>query len=190
MSEQTLGQGDALIIVDVQKDFCPGGLLPVPQGDQVVPVINRWINHAHAAGTPVVASRDWHPKRHLSFESEGGTWPEHCLQDTDGASFHPDLQLPDDVIKVSKGVRFDKDQYSVFDDTGLGDFLRRYQVHRLWMAGLAQDVCVRASALAGCDEGFAVHVIMDGTKPIDVAEGRRTLQELAAAGVMLETGSG
>jgi len=125
MAVRDMDRHDALIVVDVQNDFCPGGRLAVPEGDDVVDVLNAAIRRAEAAGALVVASRDWHPEHHVSFDSEGGPWPRHCVQDSEGAAFHADLHLPDDVIKVSKGVRFDKDQYSGFDDTGLGDFLRK-----------------------------------------------------------------
>src|SRR5690606_2098089 len=90
-----LKTGDGLLIVDVQKDFCPGGALPVEKGDQVVPVINHWIAAAAARNVPVYASRDWHPLGHISFKERGGPWPPHCIQDSDGAKFHPDLALPD-----------------------------------------------------------------------------------------------
>src|SRR5690349_9197046 len=103
MNPPALGPSDALIIVDVQNDFCPGGALPVPEGDRVVPVLNRWNEAASAGGATVVASRDWHPAGHVSFRERGGPWPPHCVQDTKGAAFHPGLRLPADVLIVSKG---------------------------------------------------------------------------------------
>jgi len=130
-------RGDALIIVDVQRDFCAGGALPVPDGDEVVAVLNQWIEAAEGAGALVYASRDWHPRAHVSFTERGGPWPAHCIQDTPGAQFHPDLRLPPSAIVVSKGVRFDKDQNSAFDDTGLAVELRQRGVHRIWVGGLA-----------------------------------------------------
>lgn len=183
MPEQALREGDALIVVDVQNDFCPGGALPVPEGDRVVPLINRCIAAAREAAVPVVASRDWHPLGHPSFQEQGGPWPPHCVQDTPGAAFHADLELPDDVIKVSKGVRFDKDQYSALDDTGLGMYLRDRGVRRLWLTGLALDVCVRATALAAAEEGFDVCLVEDGTRAIEAEGARRTLEEARAAGI-------
>src|SRR3989304_41981 len=111
--------GDGLLLLDVQNDFCPGGALPVAGGDAVVPILNRWIAKSCKSGMIVYASRDWHPLGHISFQEAGGDWPPHCLQDTWGAAFHPDLRLPDDAVKIIKGARFDKDQYSVFNDTGL-----------------------------------------------------------------------
>lgn len=185
MPKDELCHGDALIVVDVQNDFCPGGALPVPDGDKVIPVLNDWIAAAQEADVPVIASRDWHPEQHLSFEDEGGKWPPHCLQDTEGAKFHPDLELPDDVIKVSKGVRFDQDQYSVFDETGLGDFLRDRDIRRIWLGGLAQDVCVRASVLAGREEGFEVHLLAEATRPIDEEKGEEAIDEMSEAGAVI-----
>jgi nicotinamidase/pyrazinamidase len=176
---------DALIVVDVQNDFCPGGRLAVPDGDDVVDVINRAIEHAAQAGALIVASRDWHPRHHVSFESEGGPWPEHCVQDSEGAAFHADLRLPDDVIKVSKGVRFDKDQYSGFDDTGLGDFLREHDIERVWVAGLAQDVCVHATVMSAREEGFDVVLIENATRAIDEESGRKALAEMRDAGAVI-----
>ena len=102
-----LQEGDALLIVDVQNDLCPGGALPVEEGDAVIPVLNDWIDAARAAGVPVYASRDWHPLTHLSFRDYGGQWPIHCVQDSEGAEFHPGLDLGAEAIVVTKGTRFD-----------------------------------------------------------------------------------
>jgi nicotinamidase/pyrazinamidase len=183
----SLRKGDALLLVDVQVDFCPGGALPIAEGDRVVPVLNRWIEAAVAQGIPVYASRDWHPAHHLSFAERGGPWPVHCVQDTPGARFHPELRLPDDVIKVAKGVRFDKDQYSAFDETGLAVHLRAEGVGRLWIGGLAQDVCVRATVLDARRHGFQVCVIADGMRPVTAEGGERAIAEMREAGAILET---
>jgi nicotinamidase/pyrazinamidase len=180
---ELLKTGDILLIVDVQKDFCPGGALAVEDGDQIVPVINRWITAAVAKSVPVYASRDWHPVGHLSFKERGGPWPPHCLQDSDGAKFHPDLALPDSAVLVTKGVRFDQDQNSAFAQTGLTVQLRREGIRRLWVAGLAEDVCVLATVLDGCREGFEVMLIENGTRPITSESGenaRRQMQNAAA----------
>jgi nicotinamidase/pyrazinamidase len=175
--------GDALLIVDVQIDFCPGGALPIPEGDAVVPVLNRWIAAALVHGIPVYASRDWHPIGHPSFHERGGLWPPHCLQDSDGARFHPDLQLPPDTIKITKGVRFDQDQNSTFDQTGLASDMRLRNIRRVWLGGLAQDVCVAATALDGRREGFEVVLIPDATRPVSPEGGRDALARLHSAGV-------
>ena len=188
--EEVLRKGDALLLVDVQIDFCPGGNLPVTQGDRIVPVLNRWLAAAAAKGIPVYASRDWHPAGHMSFASRGGQWPDHCLQDSPGAAFHPALELPDDTVVISKGVRFDKDQYSAFDETGLAERLRQDGIERLWIGGLAQDVCVEATAVGGSEAGFNVHVLLEATKPITKEGGERALAAMRAAGVAIEDSLG
>lgn len=188
MTEQELGKRDALIVVDVQNDFCPGGRLAVPGGDAIIEVVNHWIGQARERGALVVASRDWHPHRHVSFDTAGGPWPEHCVQDTRGAEFHAGLELPGDVVKVSKGVRLDKDQHSAFDDTGLGDHLKKHGIERVWVVGLAQDVCVRATVLSALEEGFEAVLIADGTRAIDADGGRKAVEEMRSAGArVLET---
>jgi nicotinamidase/pyrazinamidase len=175
-----------LLVVDVQKDFCPGGALAVEDGDKVVPVVNRWIAGAVAQGVPVYASRDWHPIGHISFKERGGPWPPHCLQDSEGAKFHPDLALPDSTVIVTKGVRFDQDQNSAFDQTGLAVQLRRDGIQRLWVAGLAEDVCVLATVLDGCREGFEVVLIEQATRPITSKSGENARREMQDAGAHID----
>jgi nicotinamidase/pyrazinamidase len=185
---QPLRPGDALLVVDLQNDFCPGGALPIEEGDRVVPILNRWLRVARERGVPVYASRDWHPRGHLSFVEAGGPWPAHCVQDTEGAAFHAGLELPDDVVLVAKGVRFDVDQYSAFHETGLEERLRSDGVARLWVGGLALDVCVRATVLDALRAGLEVRVLVDATRPVTAEEGRRALDEMRAAGALLEGG--
>jgi len=182
-----LRDGDALLIVDVQKDFCPGGALAIERGDEVVPVLNRWIGAALDARVPVYASRDWHPIRHPSFTAFGGKWPPHCLQDTDGAGFHAGLTLPPSAIVITKGVRFDRDQNSAFDGTGLVAELRRSGVIRLWVGGLAQDVCVCATVLDARREGFDTVVIADATMPVTPEGARSAEEEMRKAGAVFVT---
>ncbi|MEJ2165791.1 MAG: isochorismatase family protein [Desulfobacterales bacterium] len=179
-------KGDGLLLVDVQKDFCPGGRLAIENGDQVVPVLNRWIRYARERGIPIYASRDWHPVGHISFQEQGGQWPPHCIQDSDGARFHEKLALVPDVVKITKGVRFDQDQNSVFDQTGLAVRLRRDKVTRLWIGGLALDVCVKASVLDALEEGFEVFLLREATHPVTAEGGRKalTLMQRAGAGIV------
>jgi len=181
----TFQPGDALLIIDVQNDFCPGGALPIPAGDRVVPVLNPWIDAATQAGLPVYLSRDWHPKHHPSFAEEGGLWPVHCLQDTPGASFHPELHIPPEAVVVTKGTRFDQDQNSAFDQTGLAVYLHKAGIQRLIVGGLAEDVCVLASVLDTRANGFAVSVIAAGTRPVTPAGGTAARREMRAAGAEL-----
>lgn len=183
-----LAPGDALLIVDVQNDFCPGGALPIEAGDQVVPVINEWIQKFREHRLPVFASRDWHPKDHLSFEPEGGRWPPHCIQDTPGAGFHEGLQLPDLTVVVTKGVRFDQDQNSAFDQTGLEAHMQRKGVRRLFVAGLALDVCVLATAVDARKQGFEVVLIAEAARPVSARSGLEALAVMRAAGVTVLEG--
>jgi nicotinamidase/pyrazinamidase len=179
-----LSSSDGLLIVDVQNDFCPGGTLAVTEGDEVVPILNEWIEAAVAAGAPVFASRDWHPPNHISFRDRGGPWPPHCIQGTRGAQFHPDLKLPDNVQVISKADSADADSYSAFGNTNLTDRLRKAGVRRVWIGGLAQDYCVRETALDALKAGFEVHVIVDATRAVNVKpdDGRRALEDIQQAG--------
>jgi nicotinamidase/pyrazinamidase len=183
--EEMLQPGDALFLVDVQIDFCPGGALPIAEGDKVVPVLNRWIAAAVAKGVPVFASRDWHQLGHPSFKERGGPWPPHCIQDSEGARYHPDLHLPADTIKVTKGARFDKDQTSDFDQTGLSVRLHQDGVRRLFVGGLAEDVCVHDTVIGGLQEGFEMVVILDGTRPITAEGGEKARRAMRKAGAQL-----
>lgn len=182
-----LNSHDALIIVDVQNDFCPGGRLAVPGGDEVVPVLNRWTERARQGGAIIVASRDWHPKQHVSFRERGGNWPEHCVQGSAGAEFHPKLKLPGDTLIISKGTALDKDNYSAFDGTGLSERLRKAGVCQLWIGGLAQDVCVRATVLDALAAGFETRLIKNATRPVDLdpGDGERAIEEMLQAGARL-----
>ena len=184
---KTLQSNDALLIVDVQRDFCPGGALPIEEGDRIIPVLNYWIESARRASVPIYASRDWHPVDHISFKEQGGPWPRHCIQDSDGAAFHPGLNLPDNVVKVTKGVRFDHDQNSAFDDTGLSERLKRDGVRRLFIGGLALDVCVLASVIDARKAGFKVQVIADATCPISEEDGRKATQKIKESGAEILT---
>lgn len=187
MNVQTQGlqQGDALLLVDVQIDFCPRGALPIDEGDQVVTVLNPWIAAFTPKQLPVYASRDWHPLTHMSFKPQGGLWPPHCIQDTPGAGFHPDLRLPTDTVKITKGVRFDQDQNSAFDQTGLAIHLRQREIRRLYIGGLALDVCVLATVMDGLKEGFEVHLIEKGTRPVTGQGGKDALEKMSASGVSI-----
>lgn len=182
----------ALLIVDVQIDFCPGGALAVPQGDTVVPVINRCIDHFGPMGIPVIASRDWHPSRTTHFRQFGGPWPVHCVQETEGSRFHPDLRLPPGTIIVYKGMDPDRDDYSAFharDSRGVGlePLLAELRVKHLYVAGLATDYCVRESVLEALRLGFGVTVVGDAVRGVDLTAGdsERALAEMAAAGAVI-----
>ncbi|MFW6151002.1 MAG: isochorismatase family protein [Chloroflexota bacterium] len=178
--------GDGLLIVDVQNDFCPGGALAIEGGDEVVPVLNEWIRAAGDKEIPVYASRDWHPQHHVSFAERGGPWPPHCIQDTLGGRLRSDLERPDDVVKITKGVRLDVDQNSAFDLTGLSAQLEKDGVRRLWVGGLAQDVCVLATVLDGQKTGVEMHVIIEATRPVTPEGGRQAIEKMREAGARIE----
>jgi nicotinamidase/pyrazinamidase len=177
-----LREGDALLLVDVQNDFFPGGPLPIPDGGRILPVLNRWTSWAEFHNALVYASRDWHPIGHTSFVTDGGEWPSHCIQDTTGAAFHPDLYLPPAVIKVSKGNRFDRDQFSAFNGTGLEAHMQRHGVRRLWVGGLAQDGSVLHTVLDARRLGFEVHLIPGGSRPHTIEGGREALEWMRTCG--------
>lgn len=179
----------ALIIVDVQNDFCPGGALAVAGGDEVVPVLNRCIERFTSAGLPVVASRDWHPPKTSHFKNYGGVWPVHCVRHTAGADFHRELKLGTNTILVSKGSAADEDSYSAFqakNDAGvpLGELLRQLDVARLFVGGLATDYCVKHTVLDGLKAGFEVVVLGDAIRGVNLQPGdsEAALAEMRAAG--------
>jgi len=186
MQPNDMQADDALVVVDVQKDFCPGGKLAIENGDEVVGVLNRWLVTAVEAGAAIVVSRDWHPPGHISFEEQGGTWPSHCVRHTEGAELHEELDLPDTVLLVSKGRWADSDQYSALDGTGLTGQLRRRGVKRLIIGGLAKDVCVRQTVLDACEAAFEVHLLLDATRPVDADAGRQAVEEMRSAGAIIE----
>ncbi len=177
----------ALIIVDLQNDFCPGGSLAVAEGDQIVPLVNDLIEQFARAGQPIFATRDWHPTGHISFEAQGGIWPPHCVQQTHGAQFHPDLRLPFDATIITKGDHKERDAYSGFDGTSLAEQLRAAQVEELVVCGLATDYCVRATSLDGLKAGFQVTVMEAAVRGVNVAPGdaAKALAEMQAAGAAL-----
>ncbi len=187
-------QTAALLIVDVQKDFCPGGALAVPHGDRVVVPLNRLAATFASRHDPVYASRDWHPEKTSHFAAFGGTWPVHCVAGSEGAAFHPDLRLPPGATVVSKGQQADSHGYSAFDGrtpagTALADDLRRRGVTHLYVGGLATDYCVRASTLDALHAGLHVTLVCDAIAGVDVHPGdsARALEEMKRAGATVAT---
>ena len=183
----------ALIVVDVQRDFCPGGALPAPGGARIVPVINRYLDEAVAADMPVYASRDWHPPVTTHFAQSGGEWPPHCVQDTEGAQFHPDLELPPRTIVIDKGDDPGQDGYSAFDGhTPEGkSFLtdvRDRQIDWLYVTGIATEYCVRQTVLDALRAGIGVTVLTDAVAGIEAHPGdaERALTEMSDAGAIIE----
>jgi nicotinamidase/pyrazinamidase len=176
--------GNALLVVDTQNDFMPGGALGVDGGDEIVPLVNRLVRQFHDAGLPIVFSRDWHPEAHCSFEEQGGPWPPHCVQGSIGAEFFPAIHIPEDAIIVSKASRAEEEAYSAFQGTDLAELLNRKGVSRLLIVGLATDYCVLASARDALKKGFEIIVLEEGVRAVNVRpdDGRRALQELRNSG--------
>ena len=177
------GARRALIVVDVQNDFCPGGALAVERGDEVIAPLNRLMNEFLERGDLVIKSRDWHPPQTKHFEAYGGTWPVHCVQETRGAEFHPELLEDPRILVVSKGTG-DDDQYSAFDGTPLATMLRDYGVSEVWVGGLATDYCVKNTVLDALREGFKVRAVLDAMRAINLRPGdySRAIEEMRAAG--------
>jgi len=175
---------DALIIVDVQRDFCSGGSLPVPEGEKIVPILNKYIEKFFKAGALIVATRDWHPPNHVSFKGYGGIWPPHCIQGTPGAEFHPDLNLPKETKIISKATLADKEAYSGFDGTELERELKNASIQRVFIGGLATDYCVKSTVLDALKIGFETVLLMDAIKGVDVNPGdsERAIKEMIERG--------
>ena len=174
----------ALIVVDVQNDFCPRGSLAVVNGDKVVGPLNKLMNEFLDRGEPVFKTRDWHPAKTKHFKAYGGTWPVHCVQGTRGAEFHPDLLDDPRITIISKGIDEQADGYSGFDGTNLARLLREEEVEEIWVGGLATDYCVKHTVLDARREGFQVKALADAMRPVneDANDGAEAIEEMRAAG--------
>ncbi|HXQ69253.1 MAG TPA: nicotinamidase [Pyrinomonadaceae bacterium] len=173
----------ALIVVDVQNDFCPGGTLAVPHGDEVVAPLNKLIDEFLERGDPVYKSRDWHPPTTKHFTAYGGTWPVHCVQNTEGAAFHPALHNDPRIEVISKGLG-DTDGYSAFDKTGLSSQLKQAGVEEVVVGGLATDYCVKHTVLDALKQGYKVKAVEEAMRPVELrpGDGERAIEEMRAAG--------
>ena len=160
-------ENDALIIVDMQKCFCLGGALPVNDGDQIVPVLNEYIVKFRRARAQIFATRDWHPPNHRSFKNYGGRWPPHCIQNTRGADFHPNLKLPVDTTVISTGESPFVEGYSGFDHTDIAHRLKANKIKRVFVGGLATDYCVKYTVLDALEKGFETILLVDAMKGIN-----------------------
>lgn len=184
--------GRALLVVDVQNDFCPGGALPVPDGDAVVPVANEYVRLFAAHGYQIYFSRDWHPERTSHFMAQGGPWPPHCVRETHGAAFRAGLLVPSEAHVISKGTDADSDGYSAFqghDENGrpFAGALARAGVDTLYVAGLATDYCVRSSVLDAAAIGLSTVLLTDAVRGIDDARSDAAVAEMVGRGARLAT---
>ena len=179
--------GDALIVVDVQNDFLPGGALAVARGDEVIAPLNRWARAFADAGLPVFATRDWHPADHCSFKAQGGPWPPHCVAGTPGAAFASSLKLPPATQIISKATTPGQDAYSGFGGTDLAERLERAGVRRVLVGGLATDYCVLNTVLDARKAGFEVLVPESAVRAVDVqpGDGARALERMKQAGAKI-----
>ena len=185
----------ALLIVDVQNDFCPGGSLPAPEGDAIIPVINRYIQLFLSENLLVFASRDWHPSNTLHFQKFGGQWPPHCVQNTPGAQFNPSLKLPPSTIIISKGMDRKEDSYSAFqgkDALGVPfkEILGQFGVEELFIGGIATDFCVKFSVVDALSAGFTVKLLSDAIKGVNAQtpfDADWAIEEMKSAGAKLVT---
>lgn len=187
MKKITIAAGDALIVVDVQNDFLPGGSLAVKQGEEVVPFLNRYIALFRAKGLPIFATRDWHPANHCSFREQGGMWPRHCIADTQGAAFSPQLDLPPDARIISKATMPEKDAYSGFEGTELESLLRAAGTRRLFVGGLATEYCVLNTVKDAHLRNYETFLLGDAVRAVNVhpEDQRLALEEMTRLGAEL-----
>lgn len=184
----------ALLVVDVQKDFCPGGALVVPEGDKIISVLNKYIKFFAEKKLPIFASRDWHLKKTKHFKKFGGRWPAHCVQTTKGAEFHSKLKLPKEAIIISKGMDPRQDSYSAFqaeDQNGMLFFnlLKIMGVSEIYVGGLAADYCVKSSVIDALKNGFRVKLLTDAVKGVNLkpADSKKAIVEMIARGAEITT---
>jgi nicotinamidase/pyrazinamidase len=179
-----LQPGDALLVADIQNDFLPGGALGVPRGDEIVPVLMRYISSFQSRGLPTFATRDWHPPDHCSFQEQGGIWPTHCVAGSPGAEPPPNFQLPPSTVIIHKATARDKEAYSAFQDTPLDDRLRAAGVHRLFVGGLTTEYCVLNTVKDAVAHGYSVFVLSDAIRPVNLNpdDGRKAEEEMVRLG--------
>ncbi len=174
----------ALIIVDMQNDFCPGGSLAVKKGDKIIFAINQYIKKFAAKDCFIVFTRDWHPENHCSFKEYGGIWPAHCIAASRGAEFHPDIYMPEKFFIVSKADNSSKDAYSGFDSTSLDSELKKLNIEEVWVCGLAADYCVKSTVFDALKLGYKVKLLADAIAAVDVnaGDGEQAILEMVSAG--------
>lgn len=185
----TLKKGDALLIVDVQNDFLPGGSLSVHGGDNIIAPFNRYIEAAQEKGLPIFATRDWHPPNHCSFKKQGGPWPPHCIVDSKGAEFSAELSLPPSAAVISKGIEVKKDAYSGFEGTDLDERLRSAGISRVLIGGLATDYCVLNTVKDAIKQGYEVLLLQDAIEAVNVQpkDGEKAIDEMTSLGAIAIT---
>lgn len=179
-----ISKADALVITNVQIDFLPGGALPVPGGDLVIPVLNDYMKIFRKVGAAIFVARDWHPSNHISFTTQGGSWPPHCVQLSEGARFHPDLKLPEGTVVISKAMDPLKESYSSFDSTELAHTLELQAIYRLFVGGLATDYCILNTVLDARKLGFETVLLSDAVRGINLKPNdvEKAIEDMIAKG--------
>ena len=187
----TPAAGDALLVTDVQNDFLPGGSLAVPGGDEIIPVLNRYIGYFHTRGLPIYATRDWHPADHCSFLQRGGQWPPHCIAGTSGAAFSSSLDLPSDAYIISKATDREKEAYSGFEGTVLNTLLSSSGIRRLFVGGLTAEYCVRSTVEDALRHHYVTFVLKDAIRAIhphsNLGQALEEMKQLGAIPVDFES---
>lgn len=192
-----MSSSPALLVVDIQNDFCPGGALPVPEGDRIIPKVNHTVALFGRRGLPILFTRDWHPRETKHFKEFGGAWPPHCIQGTKGARFHPELVVPKHAMILSKGMDPEQDSYSAFQayterGRDLESTLHEFAVDEIFICGLATDYCVRATTLDGLRRGMTVRVLKDAVRGVDMKPGDSdmAIQEMRVHGARFSESRG
>jgi len=182
----TITKNDALVLVDIQNDFCTGSLA-VPDALSIIDKANIYIALFVKDNNPIFATRDWHPKNHSSFKDFGGIWPIHCVQNTFGSMFYKDLKLPDSANIISKATNPNKDAYSGFDGTDLDYKLRNLKIKRLFVGGLATDYCVKATILDALSLGYTTLFLSDASKAVNIKpdDEKKSIKEMLQSGAIL-----
>lgn len=184
-----ISKKDALLVTDIQNDFLSGGALPVSNGNEIIPILNDYINLFKSANARIFATRDWHPPNHVSFKEFGGLWPIHCVQNSEGAKFHSDLKLPSDVTIISKATDPQHEAYSSFNGTNLAEELEKNSINRIFIGGLTTDYCIRYSVLDGLAAGFSMFVLSDAIRGINAKpdDSQKAIEEMQQKGARIIT---
>ncbi|SPD72319.1 Isochorismatase hydrolase [uncultured Desulfobacterium sp.] len=181
-----LTKSDALVVVDLQNDFLPGGSLAVSGSDEIIPIMNKYIHLFHSNDLPIFTTQDWHPPDHCSFKEEGGIWPVHCVAGTMGSLFPEDLKLPDSAIAILTATNRKKEAYSGFEGTDLNIRLRSANIKRLFIGGIATDYCVLNTVRDALKNGYEVMLLIDAIRAVDVSpdDGKRAIAEMVSLGAV------
>jgi len=183
---ETLTAGDALLIADIQNDFLPGGALGISGGDEIIPILLRYLHRFHAQGLPIYLTRDWHPPNHCSFRTQGGLWPVHCVAGSPGSLPPPEFAAPPSAVIIYKAIDPGQEAYSAFQNTMLDRHLQAVGVQRLFIGGLATDYCVLNTVKDARILGYEVCLLMDGIKAVNLQpeDGLRAEQEMIRMGAV------